>query len=463
MTQIPCEHLLNISQEKMCALEHQMMLSLPRNDKQSSKTATDRATANHIQKNAQVTGVFLLVLAPHSTMAATQQHESAPPRQEILTLFHQITDNQTECQPDILQLIRLIGGIEVVMNHMLHSSDHMFTDEQLTAMHQYLSGLSSSGSSQTDVLAKEDVIKSNILKNDLQWTLDPDNNTLHQRFPFIEKIVFSKWTCLFGAMVAILWIVAILFYSYWLILFCFLMNVLSIPMLIAYLLAINKMMIPQIIRSFDAWVKVGTGAMWAIYSALYWMILDIRDGDRLNLLTWFVLIVGGITLVLFMMLVSSLDGMHQWGRKARILFTVPCTVLFVFIYVFGFFIFEEVTIKIPQFGDYGVFYIRERLLNSYYVLSLFLAKQAFNDWRLKNQCVVITCRPFIKWEEPMFPQNAVEMKTERVHVSAYSKDVDSPAMTSFATIRSEDIDTVWLLTMTDLFGHCMQMNQKSLS
>lgn len=387
-------------------------------------------------------------------MATTQQDDAAASRQEILRLFHQKAQNQTECQLDILHLVRLIGGIEVVMATMLNSTDHMFTDEQLIALHQYLSGLSSSHSRVVSG-ANKAINKNNILQKDLQWTLDPNNNTLHQQLPFIEKTVFSKRTYALGAIVPALWGVAIALHNYWLYILCVLMNIVSIPLCIAYLSSINKAMIPQIIRSFDFWVKVGTSVMWVIYNALYWMTLDIRDDNLLNSDYSYITIVIGIQFVLFLAVVSSLDGIHQWSRKAKIILTVPCALFFVFMHIYGLFLYEEVDIQIPLLGEYGVFSIRDRLINSYYVLFLFLAKQTFNGWRRKNQCVGISCSPFVKWEEPKAEnsrsqtfgsqQHVVGMKTGRVDMHSHDMldGMDGGLMTmrSFATMRDGDIDT----------------------
>lgn len=296
------------------------------------------------------------------------------------------------------------------MTEIISSSHHTLTNEQLKDLQQHLCGLPS----------QQPVNESNV-QSDVEWTLDPGNNILHGRCPSIEKIVFSKWIFLFFPMLWAFTYIASLSGIHWFSSLVFLfMSLCTTLWSAAVLFSLNRAMIPHIVRSFDTWVKIGTGLMWSIYIALYFIIIEIRSRGHLQYLyVSMIWTIGGvINAVLFMAVVSSVDGIHQWGRKGKIMAIFAPTVILIVGYVFFLFFAEEagmpeIVIDIPGFGDYAAISLRDRLTNSYYVLSLFLVKQALNTWRKKDQCVIIKCSPFIKWEEPTLQEPKTEVSTSQ--------------------------------------------------
>ena len=57
-------------------------------------------------------------------------------------------------------------------------------------------------------------------------------------------------------------------------------------------------------------------------------------------------------------------------------------------------------VHIPILGKYGTVSLTGKMSNSAWILSLFLAKFAFNAWRKRDdQCIVLKRSPLIEWKK----------------------------------------------------------------
>merc|ERR1712083_1225107 len=61
---------------------------------------------------------------------------------------------------------------------------------------------------------------------------------------------------------------------------------------------------------------------------------------------------------------------------------------------------DDGIVHIPILGKYGTVSLTGKMSNSTWILSLFLAKFAFNAWRKRDdQCIVLKRSPLIEWKK----------------------------------------------------------------
>ena len=345
----------------------------------------------------------------------------APSRDELLNLFKQFETSENGATPKVpfTELIQLLGGIQVIMQVMLKAPNHSIPTNQRIKMQQLLQrhlqkpvapntatttpkDLSHiTMPSVSDVSWIPELQKTQTYRfatQDVGWTLDPNNNILHDISPHLEKFIFSKY------MLVILMVLAVIIMSLpakgmafeiftiiitW---FCF------IPWNIAALMSVNREMIPRIVATVDTWIKTVTMIITMIYTLIY----NIMSSDE-PLALHIVFFIGAATnLSLLIIVVCSVDGIHQWGTKARISLVMIVAAFALFWSINYHFFMDECIVTISALGDWSSFSIRERVATAWEILFIFLWKQAFLTWRrAKNRCIAVRYAPFIEWKVPL--------------------------------------------------------------
>ena len=322
--------------------------------------------------------------------------DQAPSRDELLNLFTTITERENIDVP-LNDLVQLLGGIHIIMNVMLKTPNHSMSKNDRIKMQQLLRRHSSKRV--LDVAIPEvpelpDRVQSHATQ-DVEWILDPKNNALHDISPHLEKIIFSK-AMLFILMLLTVPIILLQgtgiemeIFTIVVTWFCF------IPWNITALMSVNREMIPRIVATVDTWIKTVTMVIAMVYILIY-NILSTEEPLILHI----VFFVGAATnLSLLIIVVSSIDGIHQWGTKARIFLVMMVAVFALFWSVFFHFFAEDCVVTISTLGDWSSFSIRDRVATAWEILCIFLWKQAFLTWRHRDRCIVVRYAPFIEWKD----------------------------------------------------------------
>ena len=318
-------------------------------------------------------------------------------RDALLNLLTTITESENVDVP-LTDLVELLGGIHIIMKVMLNAPDHSIPNDQVIKIQQLLERHLQTSSLVTaipDVPELSDRVHSHATQ-DMEWILDPKNNALHDISPHLEKFIFSK------AMLFILMLLAVPImllqgtgiemeiFTIVVTWFCF------IPWNIAALMSVNREMIPRIVATVDTWIKTVTMVITMVYTLIY----NILSNEE-PLILHIVFFIGAATnLSLLIIVVCSIDGIHQWGTTARIFLVMTVAAFALFWAVIFHFFAEECIVSISSIGDWWSFSIRHRVATAWEILFIFLWKQAFLTWRRhKNRCITVRYAPFIEWKD----------------------------------------------------------------
>ena len=325
-----------------------------------------------------------------STTQSTEQQycpDLVLSRDELLNLFTTITERENVDVP-LTDLIQLLGGIHIIMKVMLQAPNHNMSKNERIKMQQLLRRYSSQRVLDVaipDVPELSDRVHSHATQ-DVEWILEPKNNALHDISPHLEKFIFSK------AMLFILMLLAVPImllqgtgiemeiFTIVVTWFCF------IPWNIAALMSVNREMIPRIVATVDTWIKTVTMIITMVYTLIY----NILSNEE-PLILHIVFFIGAATNLSFLIIVvCSIDGIHQWGTTARIFLVMIVAAFALFWSVIFHFFAEDCVVTISALGDWSSFSIRDRVATAWEILFIFLWKQAFLTWRRhKNRCIVV--------------------------------------------------------------------------
>ena len=189
---------------------------------------------------------------------------SNPTRAQLLHRFNEAMQTKSCKDSQILELVSLLGGIDVVMNAVLKTPDHSMTEDDRNKMQQCLSDLTSELQMTTDDRMVDD--------ERFTWTLDPKDTALHSLSPLMERYVLHKWVVLFFVLLLVLYGIVAFALSidktaqYLLELMVVMFQV---PWFLTILLTVNKAMWPRIVRNPDFWIKTGTAAVCGIFFGIY--------------------------------------------------------------------------------------------------------------------------------------------------------------------------------------------------
>ena len=322
---------------------------------------------------------------------------------------------QTLSASNTAAIVRLLGGIDVVMTSVLETSTLLggaMSIEDRKEMQRYLNQLDQSNVEATsfhteasDIIAvpreTDDPIEN---EKHPKWTLITNNNLLYDKYPWIHDHLYSNWLMLFfglfASVSAILYLLldaADISINVIFLLFPILAWFSIIPWSIAVLLSVNRAMISEIASTADTWIKAIMGMLIGIYSALH-----ISSSEEFADVPLSINIVRNVTLSLlfctFLLVVSSLDGLQGWKRYSKI-FWVMAMALFCAGWFAYFQYFAEANQMETMFGTIS---ITARAAQAFEVLLIFLCKHAVNTWRKRDgECVVVRSSPCIEWREAL--------------------------------------------------------------
>ena len=342
--------------------------------------------------------------------------DQIPSRDDLLNLFIEITKNGNPSDIPITELVQLLGGINKIMNVMLKAPNHSMSTNDRIKMQQLLQRHLQKPSEviSDNQKSREHVQKPSLDINELDrvpafpkrvrswspvaqdvgWTLDPKNNILHDLSPRLEHFIFSKYMLVilfvFGALIVLLPAEGMIMEIFTIVVtwLCF------IPWDIAALMSVNREMIPRIVSEVDTWIKSITMVIAMVYTLIY-NIMSSEDSMALHIAFS---ITAATNLSLLIIVLCSIDGIHQWGTKARIFLVMTFAAFASFWSVIFHFFAEERIVTIPALGEWSSFSIRDRVATAWEILFIFLWKEAFLTWRRhRNRCITIRYAPFIDW------------------------------------------------------------------
>ena len=327
------------------------------------------------------------------------QPESAIPTQkELLSLFKEQRSNDENYKASIDRLIELLGGIDAVMDTVLNSSNHKIATKDCVAMKEHL--LESSSRSQNE--------------QKLIWTLNTNNNVLHQISPFLHRHIFTKQVIIFQVIMyivisaldpgvfglliphlydsksyQIVWKILMMVYAWT----CY------IPFFVAALLRINKDMVSRIGQTADAWITIGSATMGMVYIGI-WRFLDLEESDSLALDILFFLH-SVLATVLFFVFICCMDGLYGIKSKVKMFLLIAMALLNLHGSFMWKYVNPEKVIDIGRLGEYGRLSLNGNIAGSQWVIFLFLSKMALKT-QLKgsSRCVLVKNTPYIEWREP---------------------------------------------------------------
>ena len=331
-----------------------------------------------------------------------QSHSGIPRRDELLALFRERRRTDNDYKPSAEQLVDLLGGIDAVMDTVLTASHHnLAPDDCVTMKQQFVEPLLSS--------------KTN---DRLTFTLDPNNNMLHQISPFIHRHLFTKRVVF--SMIALFVLLTVLgpgtfsftnsafydkFYKvlisayFWLCLY---------PFFGAAVLKVNKSMFKMILESADFWILVGSAVSGQMYVGMY-RYLDLNASDSLLLdIVYFIHTL--IAIVLFYTFIGLFDGLHGINQKVKIIILIIMAVMTLISAFQWKYVIEEQVVDIDKLGEYGRINVNGNVAGSEWVTFLFLFKMALKTkWKGAGRCVLVKHSPSVEGKEPATqPANDME-------------------------------------------------------
>ena len=330
--------------------------------------------------------------------AHTLSQAQTPTHQELLSLFKENRRNGNIQDSSLSEFVELLGGFDAVMDVVLKAPDYSMADDNCVAMKQRL----------LEPLPNKS-------KDDrLIWTVDPNDNVLHQISPFIHRHLLTKPVIL--TMVALYVFMSLLepvalamiipsainskpYEVFWKILMLVYMWCCYFPFFIAALLNVNKTLIPKIAGSADFWITFGSAFALQVYVGI-WRYLDLSESDSLFLdIVFFIHTLTGI--LLFVMFICCMDGLHGINNKVKVFGLNVMALLCLFSSFQYQYVHPEKVIDIDRLGDYGRFSVNANISGSYWVLFLFLMKMAFKtSWRGNSRCILLKHSPAVQWKEP---------------------------------------------------------------
>ena len=146
----------------------------------------------------------------------------------------------------------------------------------------------------------------------------------------------------------------------------------------------------------DTWIKTACGLLVGIYCCMYEIHAHPETSPLLQVAAF---VTVSISFMLFLLVISSLDGIQEWNHISKL-----CLATFASGFcVFWFFVFEFIKsdYEIEMMGG-SILDVRGRAANAYEVLFIFLGKQAILTWmKGSKKCIVAHIYPYIEWKEPV--------------------------------------------------------------
>ena len=237
-------------------------------------------------------------------------------------------------------------------------------------------------------------------KQMLRWYLNPHNNFLHETSSFVANYLYSRYMMIIFTSYAVATVILREVAPFWMyITFILVMTwLVFVPWSIASLMSVNKEMIPRIVATIDTWIKMLTMCFAMAYSTIY----NIKTSDApIALLVVFGVSVC-INLCLAVGVVSSIDAIHGWGKKARI-FLVTLAALYAGFWVLLYrYYLEDEPLHIAALGKFGTISLSERVSSYFEIEAIFLTKQALLAiLRGTDRCTAVKYCPYIEWRKTL--------------------------------------------------------------
>ena len=211
------------------------------------------------------------------------------------------------------------------------------------------------------------------IPTELEWSLNPENTMMHSLFPSLAAYVFSKYVVSFVASLFAVWTVMYftvppwIHHLYWVICSwtCF------IPWYTCTLMLVNRSMFPKVYSNLDTWIKT-LSTIFLFVNGAIWFHHDLDPGHPrvpipLQLSCYISLL---IVFILFILMISSIDGLCHWKRVYKVLFIGFMALYFGFLCFLVEFKFQDYEMVLPLIHQSVS--IKSNMVSALRILFIFL-------------------------------------------------------------------------------------------
>eukprot|EP01084_Bolivina_argentea_P007815 14670_1 len=331
-------------------------------------------------------------------------------KQEVAKLHATLLTNGKNHDDDTLSIVRIIGGIDYILQDYLHKNNKSLSDKKIIQLHQFLSIPSkyriknvSQHTIQKSAENKENLSNKPIL---ILQTTDTFLNSFFgsQIANQLQKLIWHKITL---SLMFLIWLIAkvidIIFSSLFIDIFKWIFSIIHSSWYILTLMSTNRFAASKIIKTFEFWFKIYFCVMGQIARIVYFHVLHTNGQTKATSN-----VASAVTLLLFFVLVFMFDAIHDPSHKIR-KFVIPMILLLGLNY--GFY---SVLREYFSFSSNGIdpsiitisnsiqISLLSVIANSYRIISIFLIKQSISMYlRIRNgeseKALFIQTKMNLKW------------------------------------------------------------------
>eukprot|EP01084_Bolivina_argentea_P269051 457146_1 len=366
-------------------------------------------------------------------------------KQSLLSIHSQQLSNGINNDDNTLNIVSALGGIDIILTHILESDYHVLDKNKLTRLNQILTTpIKYQQKHKISTLTK---INNNPNDNigGFCYTFDENKTYLHLLFKnnlqIANRLIFlirNKMVNIFMIIFILLWLITMYYLNVVAPTAALIVTLtnwfLLMPYTIIWVLSFNRNAFGLIIRCFEFWFKLFYATFTIILLFIYTFNMSDTNHNINSTYTILVIIVfiqWVITFGVSLLIISAGDAITL-GSKFKIisatLQAISCTTLSVWYECF-----EDskndYVIYIPRTNSSISF--QSIIASGFQIIAIFMWKQAivtyFNN--RKEKCVLIRYSPYIKWINILSTksnQNSIknEKQSNAKSKLAYSVNVD---------------------------------------